>query len=45
LYGVTANHQKTRHYQRHCRAARAIAEEHFDAQKIARALLADVAGA
>jgi hypothetical protein len=32
-------------YERHCRAARAIAEEHFDAQKIARALLADVAGA
>jgi len=32
-------------YRRHCEAARAIAEEHFDARKVAGRLLADVAAA
>jgi hypothetical protein len=26
-------------YDRHCRAARALAEEHFDAKKVARRIL------
>lgn len=30
------------HYQRHCAAARAIAEEYFDASKVAARLLADL---
>jgi hypothetical protein len=29
-------------YAGHCRAARAIAEDHFDGMKVARGLLADI---
>jgi len=49
LFGVTTVEEATaaieeinRDYGMHCKAARALAEEHFDGIKVARRLLADL---